>query len=95
MKTLKQEEIYAHDYRDLEHLHGNIEDFIERYYNRRRLHSALGYRPPEEFEQVASSASVAGATMSFFRHPEIYRSEGKTMHNGKPTEAGSPDPSSR
>ena len=52
MKTLKREEIYANDYRDLEHLLflGNIEVFIEQYYNRCRLHSALGYRPPEEFE---------------------------------------------
>ena len=96
IKTLKQEEIYANGYRDLDHLRSNIEDFIERYYNRCRLHSALGYRPPEEFEQAASSASVAGATMSFFRHPEIYRSEGKTLHNGKPTETDRlPGPSSR
>jgi putative transposase len=92
IKTLKQEEIYANGYRDLDHLRSNIEDFIERYYNRCRLHSALGYRPPEEFEQAARSGdSVAGATMSFFRHPEIYRSEAKTLQNGKPTEAGSPD----
>src|SRR5204862_3129678 len=42
MKTLKREEIYANDYRDLEHLLGNIEAFIEQYYNRCRLHSALG-----------------------------------------------------
>ena len=54
MKTLKQEEIYANDYRDMEHLRENIEEFIERYYNRCRLHSALGYRPPEEFERDAS-----------------------------------------
>ena len=51
MKTLKREEIYANEYRDLEHLRSNIEEFIERYYNRQRLHSALGYRSPEEFEQ--------------------------------------------
>ena len=34
MKTLKREEIYANDYRDLDHLRGNIEAFIEQYYNR-------------------------------------------------------------
>ena len=45
MKTLKREEIYANTYRDLDHLRTNIEAFIERYYNRVRLHSALGYRP--------------------------------------------------
>ena len=74
MKTLKQEEIYGNDYRDLEHLRMNIETFIERYYNRCRLHSALGYRPPEEFEQALDSTiNSAGATMSFFRHEEIYR----------------------
>jgi transposase InsO family protein len=76
MKTLKREEIYANDYRDLEHLLGNIDVFIEQYYNRCRLHSALGYRPPEEFEQEASPGiNSAGATMSFFRHGEIYQSD--------------------
>jgi hypothetical protein len=73
MKTLKREEIYANDYRDLEHLLGNIEVFIE-HCNRWRLHSALGYRPPEEFEQEANPGiNSAGATMSFFRHGEIYQ----------------------
>jgi len=56
MKTLKREEIYANEYRDLDHLFANIEAFIEQYYNRCRLHSALGYRPPEEFERDASPA---------------------------------------
>jgi transposase InsO family protein len=69
MKTLKREEIYANDYQDLEHLQGNVEAFIEQYYNRCRLHSALGYRSPEEFERDASTTvNSAGATMSFFRH---------------------------
>ncbi len=92
IKTLKREEIYANDYQDLDHLRANIEDFIERYYNRCRLHSALGYRPPEEFERAArTETACAGATMSFFRHEEIYRSDGKRLMNGKPTEVGSPD----
>ena len=39
MKTLKREEIYANDYRDLEHLIEGVEKFIEHYYNRCRLHS--------------------------------------------------------
>ncbi len=74
MKTLKREEIYTNDYRDLEHLRANIEEFIEQYYNRCRLHSALGYRSPEEFEQqLESTATTTGATMSFFRHGEDYR----------------------
>src|SRR5215472_14776802 len=55
IKTLKREEIYAHKYENLEHLRTNIEEFIDEYYNRQRLHSALGYRSPEEFEQQAES----------------------------------------
>jgi transposase InsO family protein len=51
LKTLKREEIYANDYRDLEDLVANVVAFIEQYYNQRRLHSALGYRPPEDFEK--------------------------------------------
>jgi putative transposase len=56
IKTLKQEEIYARRYETLEQLRSHIEEFIEQYYNRIRLHSALGYRPPEEFEQHAASS---------------------------------------
>ncbi len=69
MKTLKREEIYANRYDNLEHLRTNIEEFIEQYYNRQRLHSALGYRPPEEFERQSergNSADSSGATMQFF-----------------------------
>ena len=74
IKTLKREEIYANEYRDLNHLRENIAAFIDTYYNRVRLHSALDYRPPEEFEQVANAATMSqGATMSFFRHEKIYR----------------------
>ena len=68
LKTLKREEIYANEYRDREHLCENIAAFIDNYYNRVRLHSALGYKPPEEFEQVATPAAQSkGATMSFFK----------------------------
>jgi len=74
MKTLKREEIYASAYRNLEHLRENLEEFIERYYNGTRLHSSLGYQPPAEFEQsLVSENSAAAATMSFFRHGEVYR----------------------
>ena len=55
LKTLKREEIYANTYRDLEHLRTNMAAFIDQYYNRIRLHSALGYRPPEEFERAAAA----------------------------------------
>lgn len=79
LKTLKREEIYANTYRDLEHLRTNMAAFIDQYYNRTRLHSALGYRSPEEFERaVASERSPAAATMEFFRPTEEFGSEGVT-----------------
>ena len=68
MKTLKREEIYASRYRDLKHLRENVAAFIDGYYNRERLHSALGYRAPEEFEAAAATgASPPAAKMSFFK----------------------------
>lgn len=51
MKTLKYEEVYRQEYRDLAEARSSIEHFLERVYNQKRLHSALDYRPPAEFEQ--------------------------------------------
>jgi len=91
LKTLKREEIYASQYQDLDDLRRNIEAFIEQYYNRQRLHSALGYRPPEEFEQAIDAGAVSrGATLSFFRHEEIFRSDVSSLHCGEPAATGSP-----
>ena len=71
MKTLKQEEIYCREYRDLDDLQRHLEEFLERYYNHQRLHSSLGYRSPAEFEQQVTTAGSAtaldGPKMSFFR----------------------------
>jgi len=51
MKTLKYEEVHRQEYRDLAEARASIEHFLERVYNQKRLHSALGYQPPAEFEQ--------------------------------------------
>jgi putative transposase len=59
-RTLKREEIHAREYRDLEDLHVNISRFIEMYYNERRLHSALGYQSPAEFEHTRRSGGETG-----------------------------------
>ncbi len=50
MKTLKQEEVDGRAYRDADEARRSIGTFIEEVYNHQRLHSALGYRAPEEFE---------------------------------------------
>ena len=68
LKTIKREEIYASEYRDFEDLRQKIDEFIDRYYNRSRLHSALGYCSPEEFEKrrnTQSGAPLAGV-ITFF-----------------------------
>lgn len=51
IKTLKYEEVYRNEYRDFEEARACIREFLEHVYNETRLHSALGYRPPAEFEQ--------------------------------------------
>jgi len=51
MKTLKAEEVYRQEYRNLGEAQALIAQFIEEVYNQKRLHSSLGYRPPVEFEQ--------------------------------------------
>jgi transposase InsO family protein len=75
LKTLKQEEIDARPYRTMEELEQHLAEFIEQIYNRVRLHSALGYLSPEEFEkrprQPGAAPTWLPAGMSFRRHAEI------------------------
>ena len=66
MKTLKQEEVDGRNYRDLKQARDAIGVFIEDVYNRQRLHSALAYRPPIEFE--ANLPPLAATPAIFCEH---------------------------
>ena len=59
MKTLKYEEVYRQEYRDLAAARASIGQFLNN--NQQRLHSALGYLPPVEFEQSLSPATGSEA----------------------------------
>jgi putative transposase len=93
IKTLKREEIYANSYENLGHLRANIEIFIEQYYNQQRLHSALGYRSPEEFERHAQCQSAAanskGATITFVA--DLAQSSTGMLEQGTQTPSPAPD----
>ena len=60
IKTLKYEEVYRTEYRSLEDARASMGEFLEKLYNRERLHSALGYRPPLEFERHLRRAQAVG-----------------------------------
>jgi putative transposase len=49
-KTLKHDEIYLYEYKTMRDVSERLPHFLEQVYNRRRLHSAIGYVPPEEYE---------------------------------------------
>jgi transposase InsO family protein len=66
MKTLKYEEVHRNEYRDLAEARAEIREFLEKVYNQKRLHSALGYVPPAEFEAglVAKQQEAAARQLS-------------------------------
>ena len=61
MRTLKEEEVHGANYRDLEEARSRIGEFLDQVYNRQRLHSALRYLTPDEFEQASQARGSDGA----------------------------------
>ena len=61
MRTLKEEEVQGADYWDLEDARNRIGEFLDQVYNRQRLHSALRYLTPEEFERASEARGSDGA----------------------------------
>jgi transposase InsO family protein len=73
IRTLKREEIDACCYASFAELRQHVEEFIEQIYNKVRLHSALEYHSPEEFESSQKpEVKWSPAALSFLRHEEIY-----------------------
>ena len=62
MKTLKHEEVLVNEYNTMDEAHASIAHFLDVVYNQRRLHSSLGYKPPEEFEADFYSQSSSTLT---------------------------------
>lgn len=58
MKTLKYEEVYLNEYETFKDAMDNIERFIEKVYNQKRLHSSIGYKSPVEFEKTINYNNV-------------------------------------
>ena len=70
MSTLKREQVSCPSFQTLEDLQTQMSEFIDRFYNVQRLHSALAYCSPDEFER--KQGATPPAALSFPRHEEIY-----------------------
>ena len=72
-QSLRTEELDARRYDSFTELRQHVEEFIEQIYNKVRLHSALDYHSPEEFERAQKpEVKWSPAALSFLRHEEIY-----------------------
>ena len=76
-KTLKQEEIYLKDYQSFADAEANLTHFIDDVYNAKRLHSALDYRPPTEFEELLGVMPTASPELSTLSTLSTERKERK------------------
>jgi putative transposase len=58
MKTLKYEEVYLWEYETFDEAYKNIKKFLEIVYNKKRIHSSIGYNTPEEFEKLTEGLNI-------------------------------------
>lgn len=66
MKTLKDNEVYLWNYKTILDVIDSLPRFIEEVYNKKRLHSALGYLPPEEFESNLGNETVSRPILEIY-----------------------------
>ena len=66
MKTLKDDEVYLWNYKTILDVIDSLPRFIEEVYNKKRLHSALGYLPPEEFEISLGKETVSRPMLEIY-----------------------------
>ena len=92
MKTLKQEEVDGGSYRDAEQAKQEIGSFIEEVYNRRRLHSALAYRSPAEFEASLPPTRVPMTTASRSLATALWGARSLAACSVQPPQQPGPEP---
>ena len=78
MKTLKREEMYANKYDHLDQIRRNIEEFIEDYYNRQRLHSAFDPRKNSS-KRLNAKPNLEARRWSFLRTKENNKKVSKRL----------------
>jgi hypothetical protein len=92
MKTLKQEEVDGRSYRDANQARQMIGSFIEEVYNRQRLHSALAYQSPVEFEANLHWQGGAKTTASRSLATALWGARSRAACSAEPHQQPGPEP---
>jgi len=82
MKTLKYEEVYRQEYRDLSEARACLAQFIDRVYNQKRLHSALGLPPTGGVRRIPGAYGRGGSCVSRDTHAAARGGKRKSVRQG-------------